>query len=1662
MVSNFNILSPGLRGIRVWIGLCLWMLGSSLFAQPVLTFLETVPAGQTITRNSVVTVSFEIQPFDNPVEVNFFRNDGSPPVTQIFDPVATPNPVQATLSLITGQDRALNQFDTVAMETGGGAPNPQFNFFSIVSDQVGPANPTIVDPVFPVTTFQTSLTVQGNVLNTGSAANSGPETGGQVIFQRASDNAILGSAAIGTDSSFTALLDLNSIPLDTATDLNVFALDAVANPGTTATVQVTRQAAAAPMLMAEISPLDGTLTNNPAVTISGTITGDIEPLAVNVFIDTLLSARIQGLRNGENFSHTVNLPGEGNHQISVQAVNGTELPDPTAATLLGSIEVDLTPPAAPVLLEPNQSTGFALTNQPGLILRGFLGERDRDPDADGGPRLELRGPPGMTFNPASPLTLDAATGEFLTMAEFVDLPDGNYSIDLIAVDEAGNSNLQSILRLNLRVDRTAPAVDRIRVNGVLAPSANPEVYVGQTSVPIEVTFTEPIVDPPDLFVTQNGVDPTPTGVSSQTTRTVTYIHGVTPGSDGPANLTLSGGEDRAGNAVNESFDRVFVIDTTPPAVASVDPGDITTLVNEIERVRVRLFDPATDAGTFVGVDLEETTITLQGPIESGPQTVIGTLTPFDPFTLDFLPAQALVPDGSYQVTVVPVDRVGNRAFSVTRRFEVDATPIALNSTNVIANPPPAACINEENFPGGQMTPQVQVTVLDPQFDPVASELVVRDFCRVPPEIPGTKMVIDEDTIAFVFDQPLATDGSQDGVYAIQLDAIDRAGNQSPTFTTTFTFDTLEPSVSQTFPTSNAFIEGPLRIVDATLLDPNRDFCRSGGRIEQDLSGLRLILREPNPNVNTKDPGTRVRGTLRFDHIGSIERMLLEIVDQNGVPTGLATDGSDDGVYELSVDAFDCATNTPGTHITTFTYDSIRPVLEVRDLADGATLSGSEFVLQGRLVDNAGGSGIDRVTVTLESLGPSGEVTGTFFNQEEAEIDPAPLGAVDPRVNWIFRGDLRRVPKGTTGRLVVRGFDRAGNSEIARFRVTAMLDEIAPIRTSSPRSNSVTSVERVTFQWLPNVQASRYRVRIQTPNGDQILRETEDASTQLTVNLNGLPDPEGRFVWAVAALDGVGGQGAFSASVPFFVDRTRPKLKAVDLVDPTPESNGRVNEGLIRVSLRFNEDMDTDASPTVFLRSERPGLPDIPVEEVSYEGDTWQGEAFLREASPDHPDYNGLARVRILGARDRGGNVLLEPLNGIDLFEIDTGPYFKVALFRNPIDDQDLIMVVKGFSRKDGPIEPILEPPTVLVQREGQSDQTPEVYRIHEAAFRTHFRLDRRYTTPVTVTVHGRDEQGNAARRVIPLDVARLRPGAELKFTTQALQIAVPPRAASQEVTATLLEAPFAIPRDLTGTGLEGAICLAHLGPAPIPLEQEAEVQVLRSSIPGSAEGMGLYVDQGEAGLRYLGQDWDQDSLRVRSDLLGNFYLARDVAPPQLQRVEPTWSDGVLEIQVAGQDLGSGLDPSRSQVRVLGESFPLVAEGAGLRAEVRRALRGGEAIQVELVDRAGNSSGVTQALVPAPALGFSEVSSYPNPARTSTIFRYRLNQRVDEVILDIRDTAGRRVHMLRGPGGAGLQTVLWDLRGRRGRVVRNGVYFVEIRTVGQGRSQRERLKLAVLR
>jgi len=370
---------------------------------------------------------------------------------------------------------------------------------------------------------------------------------------------IVNAIAINTDQGVQSVVS----------NTNTFILDA-----TPPTVEVT-------------APADGSHTNNPLPTYSGTVSDDgPPPLTVSISVDgtTLGNATVTG--NTWTFTPTVPLA-EGDHTVMATA---TDVAGNTASDS-NTFTVDLTNPTVTVTA-PAEG---AVINNPLPTYSGTV---------EAGATVVIT-VDGTVLGNAT------VTGNTWTFTPTVPLPDGPHTVTATATDAAGNTASDSN---DFTVDTTAPAVT------VTTPAE------GSSTNDSTPTYSGTVEAGATVVITVDGVvlgNATVTGTTWTFTPTV-------PLAEGPHTVTATA-TDAAGNTASDSND--FTVDLTAPTVEITTPAEGSSTNDTTPDYSGTVEAGSTVVITVDGVVLGNATVTGNTwtftptvPLPDGPHTVTATAT----------------------------------------------------------------------------------------------------------------------------------------------------------------------------------------------------------------------------------------------------------------------------------------------------------------------------------------------------------------------------------------------------------------------------------------------------------------------------------------------------------------------------------------------------------------------------------------------------------------------------------------------------------------------------------------------------------------------------------------------------------------------------------------------------------------------------------------------------------------------------------------------------------------------------------------------------------------------------------------------------------------------------------------------------------------------------
>ncbi|HNW36103.1 MAG TPA: hypothetical protein PKM25_14290, partial [Candidatus Ozemobacteraceae bacterium] len=221
-----------------------------------------------------------------------------------------------------------------------------------------------------------------------------------------------------------------------------------------------------------------------------------------------------------------------------------------------------------------------------------------------------------------------------------------------------------------------------------------------------------------------------------------------------------------------------------------------------------------------------------------------------------------------------------------------------------------------------------------------------------------------------------------------------------------------------------------------------------------------------------------------------------------------------------------------------------------------------------------------------------------------------------------------------------------------------------------------------------------------------------------------------------------------------------------------------------------------------------------------------------------------------------------------------------------------------------------------------------------------------------------------------------------------------------------------------------------------------------------------------------GPQWLSRAEKIGSDAVGllqrsaTVFAAADAIPPVVSGEAVSAGNGLVSIGVV--DKGAGLDPesivvmngrNRINARWDAASGKILADLTGL-------LDGRYDLDIEVADRLGNKTRTSIAANLAGAFGLSQAIVYPSPARTSATLRMSFTGGgavAAEIDARIYDAAGEDVwETSMVHRGSGVYEARWNLQNRNGKAVSNGAYIVEFEAMADGKSWKERRKMAVVR
>ena len=619
-------------------------------------------------------------------------------------------------------------------------------------------------------------------------------------------------------------------------------------------------------------------------------------------------------------------------------------------------------------------------------------------------RFELRDPRGNVVPAAQ--SNDGQAQIFLTLSQPLTADgsdDGRYTVNLDLTDKAGNVN----------------------------PLTHQLVYDTQAPTLVSTDPTDGDLRSDDLtIITANLRDPGNSGIdfaSSALTLldpTGTSISGV-QSNDGNRKLALQingliadgtytirvDAIDRAGNGLNTPFETHFTYSSGMPVVVSTVP---TTTPAEEAFTNEPLRQVEVEFQSSDG-DVNRSTIALLAPDGTtvpGQQVRQGKM-------LIYRLLRELATDGSddgtYTIVVVPVNSAGRQGAPQQFTFVYDtvAPEVEPGSIQLIVAEPDVN--NSLVSLGALITDDEPGSGVD--WDNLDLSWITLDDISRKRKIDGTLVTDEEQALVINLIMPLASDGSQDGIYQLTLAPKDRAGNVTPAIEYLFFYDTRPPAID----TESLFIDGQPLFTDAN--DPYYPSATSmGGGVTIDAKfsdvnpdgspGLGPDL--VNSSITVRSPaGDEISGTTTQNGTDSIRFKSGPLDEQGLYQVTITSVGLD--IANLGFQPTDSVT-------TQFLFETTKPVVELTDLVGETAFEDEPLPLQGTArdpsEDDIPASGVALVEVV--GTGPDGFPIEPVAAKDDSE------GEEDPWTRWSV--DFLPSQSGEYN-LDIRVTDRAGNAGI---------------------------------------------------------------------------------------------------------------------------------------------------------------------------------------------------------------------------------------------------------------------------------------------------------------------------------------------------------------------------------------------------------------------------------------------------------------------------------------------------------------------------------------------------------------------------------------------------------------------------------------------------------
>ena len=469
--------------------------------------------------------------------------------------------------------------------------------------------------------------------------------------------------------------------------------------------------------------------------------------------------------------------------------------------------------------------------------------------------------------------------------------DGRYSVYISPVDKAGRQG--STVYREFIYDTQEPEI----IAAGPIDLSQPVSYISQSLTQFNFTIAD--IGPADLELSDQKVtlrdangDLVPTQLTNDAENQLFLTLDQPLPLDGSMDGEYTVLVELADKAKNPyTVEHLIVYDTQAPTLLSTVPADGALLTEDVTQIQVILND---EGGS--DIDWTATTVTLIDPDET---PISGELVSDGEMELT-LTTNQLVEDGRYIIRVQAVDRAGNgEAVDFERSFLLSRRLPAVVSTEPVTAPVDEAFTNEE-------LERVEVTLETDDENHLSTLRLLTSTDQV---ITG-QLERANDRLIYNLVRPLATDGSEDGVYTIEFTPISASGRSGAVQRLTFTYDTQAPEIESdeaiSLVVAQPEVNNSLTEIHVNLTD------ETSGIDWENLDEKWLTFERLSPNP------AKISGRVSDDGQANLTFRLT-------VP--LADNGSADGEYRITLNPKDRAGNDDEPYEKVFIYDTSPPMID---------------------------------------------------------------------------------------------------------------------------------------------------------------------------------------------------------------------------------------------------------------------------------------------------------------------------------------------------------------------------------------------------------------------------------------------------------------------------------------------------------------------------------------------------------------------------------------------------------------------------------------------------------------------------------------------------------------------------------------------------------------